>query len=93
MCARLKRKCNLEYVYTQNIKFAVLYIDRNGNNHAGLLLNPIKVQTISKNQGLFTIEFDDTMKGLNPVTGKICYFNKNRLTGFIVFMFTFIINP
>ena len=48
MCARLKRKCNLEYVYTQNIKFAVLYIDRNGNNYTGLLLNPIKVQTISK---------------------------------------------
>jgi hypothetical protein len=54
-----------------NLKLAAVYIDKNGgNNHAGTLINPVKVQTISKNQGLFTVELDDTMKGINPVTGQ-----------------------
>ena len=53
-----------------NLKLAVVYIDKNGNNHAGTLINPVKIQTISKNQGLFTVELDDTMKGINPVTGQ-----------------------
>src|ERR671914_527794 len=55
---------------TQNIKLAVMYIDKNGNNHAGTLINPVKIQNISTNQGLFTIDLDEQMKGLNPVTGK-----------------------
>jgi hypothetical protein len=53
-----------------NLKLAAVYIDKNGNNHGGTLINPVKIQTISKNQGLFTIESDDTMKGINPVTGQ-----------------------
>ena len=53
-----------------NLKLAAVYIDKNGNNHGGTLINPVKIQTISKNQGLFTIELDDTMKGINPVTGQ-----------------------
>ena len=47
-----------------------MYIDYNGNNHAGALITPSKIQSIDKNQGLFTIELDDTMKGINPFTGK-----------------------
>jgi hypothetical protein len=55
---------------TQNIKLAVMYIDKKGNNHAGTLINPAKIQNISTKQGLFTIDLDEQMKGLNPVTGK-----------------------
>jgi hypothetical protein len=55
---------------TQNVKLAVLYMDKTGNKYAGLLVNPLKIQTVSKNQGLFTIELDDNMRGLNPITGK-----------------------
>ena len=55
---------------TQNIKLAVMYIDKKGNNHAGTLINPLKIQNISTKQGLFTIDLDEQMKGLNPVTGK-----------------------
>ena len=53
-----------------NLKLAAVYIDKNGNNHAGTLVNPVKIQNINKNQGLYTIELDDTMKGINPVTGQ-----------------------
>jgi len=55
---------------TQNIKLAVMYIDKIGNNHAGTLINPVKIQNINANQGLFTIDLDEQMTGLNPVTGK-----------------------
>ena len=54
----------------QNLKLAAVFIDKNGNNHAGTLVNPVKIQNINKNQGLYTIELDDTMKGINPVTGQ-----------------------
>ena len=47
-----------------------MYIDYNGNNHAGALITPSKIQSIDKNQGLFAIELDKSMKGINPVTGK-----------------------
>ena len=52
------------------LKLAVMYIDYNGNNHAGALITPSKIQSIDKNQGLFAIELDKSMKGINPVTGK-----------------------
>lgn len=53
---------------TQNIKLAAVYIDKKNNNHAATLLNPLKIQDINKKQGLFTIELDDKMKGINPIT-------------------------
>jgi hypothetical protein len=53
---------------TQNIKLAVMYIDKKGNNHAGTLINPLKIQDINKKQGLFTIGLDEKMKGINPIT-------------------------
>jgi topoisomerase IA-like protein len=55
---------------SQNIKLAALYMDRVGNKYAGLLVNPLKIQNINKNQGLFTIELDEAMRGVNPITGK-----------------------
>jgi hypothetical protein len=53
---------------TQNIKLAAVYIDKKGNNHAGTLINPSKIQDINKKQGLFTIGLDEKMKGINPIT-------------------------
>ena len=47
-----------------------MYIDKNGNNHEGILISPIKIQNIDKKQGLFTIELNEQMKGKNPITGK-----------------------
>ena len=55
---------------TPILKLAVMYIDYKGNNHAGALITPSKIQSIDKNQGLYTIELDDRMKGINPITGK-----------------------
>ncbi len=55
---------------TRNIKLAVLHIDRTGNNNVGTLVNPIKIQDISTNQALYTIELDGAMTGINPITGQ-----------------------
>ena len=52
------------------LKLAVMYIDYNGNNHAGALITPAKIQSINDNQGLFAIELDKEMKGINPITGQ-----------------------
>jgi hypothetical protein len=55
---------------TQNIKLAVLHMDKTGYNNVGILVNPIKIQGINTNQGLYTIELDYAMTGINPVTGQ-----------------------
>ena len=52
------------------IKLAIMYIDYLGNNHAGALITPSKIQSIGKNQGLYTIELDKNMEGINPITEK-----------------------
>jgi hypothetical protein len=52
------------------IKLAIMYIDYLGNNHAGALITPSKIQSIGENQGLYTIELDKNMKGINPITEK-----------------------
>ena len=54
---------------TESIKLALLFIDKSGNNHGGILVDPVKVQNINSNQALFTVELDEEMKGINPVTG------------------------
>ncbi len=40
---------------------------KKNNNQAATLLHPLKIQNINKKQGLFTIELDDKMKGINPI--------------------------
>ena len=55
---------------TPNIKLAAIYIDKTGNNHAGTLIDPVKIQNLNNRQGLYTTDLDDKMKGISPVTGK-----------------------
>jgi hypothetical protein len=55
---------------TQNIKLAAIYIDKNGNDHAGTLIDPVKIQNLNNRQGLYTTDLDDKMKGISPVTGQ-----------------------
>ncbi len=55
---------------TKNIKLAAIYIDKKNTDHAGTLVDPMKIQNINKFQGLYTTELDNKMKGTSPVTGK-----------------------
>jgi hypothetical protein len=55
---------------TQNIKLAALYMDKTSSNNDGILINPIKIQKISSNQALFTIQLDGEMTGKSPITGE-----------------------
>ena len=55
---------------SQNIKLAVLSVDKNSNNKQGVLITPIKIQNLNNNQALFTVELDSKMTGENPINGK-----------------------
>ncbi|HEY6659445.1 MAG TPA: hypothetical protein VIZ62_13050, partial [Nitrososphaeraceae archaeon] len=59
-----------------HLKLAVIYIDNNIDNHAGTLISPSKIQSIDKNQGLFSIELDKKMKGNDPITGELTTLEK-----------------
>ena len=52
------------------LKLAVMHIDYNGNNHEGALITPAKIQSINGGQGLYAIELDKNMKGIDPLTGE-----------------------
>jgi hypothetical protein len=69
-CKIVDGRITLNIPETPMIKLAIMYIDYNGNNHAGSLITPAKIQSIGKNQGLFVIELDKNMKGTNPITGQ-----------------------
>ena len=55
---------------TGSIKLALLFIDSTGNNNAGVLVKPLKIQDLSTNQALFTVELDSNMNGINPLSGQ-----------------------
>ena len=55
---------------TQNIKLAALFMDKTSSNNYGILINPTKIQKISSNQALFTIQLDGEMTGKSPITGQ-----------------------
>jgi len=72
-----------------NLEFVVMHIDRNGNDHEGIAIEMDKLQTLSRNNALFMVEFDDKMEGENPITGNekklkdinaIALFNKSTET-------------
>jgi hypothetical protein len=69
-CQIANGKIMLKIPDNPNLKLVAMYIDKNGNNHEGTLLSPIKIQNIDKKQGLFTLELNEQMKGKNPITGK-----------------------
>src|SRR5215204_3937924 len=58
------------------LNLAVIYIDNNIDNHAGTLISPSKIQSLDKNQGLFSIELDKKMKGNDPITGELTTLEK-----------------
>ena len=50
-CRIIDGSVTLNMPNNQNLKLAAVFIDKNGNNHAGTLVNPVKIQNINKNQG------------------------------------------
>ncbi len=59
-----------------HLKMAVIYIDNNSDNHAGTLISPKKIQSIDKDNGLFSIELDKKMKGIDPITEELTTVDK-----------------
>ena len=56
---------------TKNIKLAALFMDKTSSNNYGILINPTKIQKISSNQALFTIQLDEEMTGKSNTLTKI----------------------
>ena len=65
------------------LKLAVMHIDYNGNNHEGALITPAKIQSINGGQGLYAIELNKNMKGIDPVTGESTILTK--INGLAIF--------
>jgi hypothetical protein len=61
----------------------LLFIDKVGNNDAGVLVKPVKIQDLSTNQALFSVELDGNMNGVNPLTGKST--SISRINGLAVY--------
>ncbi|MGD1839184.1 MAG: hypothetical protein ACPKPY_14135, partial [Nitrososphaeraceae archaeon] len=53
-----------------NLKFTVLYLDKNGNDHKGAIIDLDKIQNLGTKNGLYKVDLDKSMKGEDPVTGK-----------------------
>ena len=68
---------------TGSIKLALLFIDNVGNNDAGVLVKPVKIQDLNTNQALFKIELDGNMNGINPISGQST--SISRINGFAVY--------
>ena len=45
-------------------------IDKKGNDHDGAIVTKQKIQSLSKNTGLYVVNFDNKMTGIDPITGK-----------------------
>ena len=53
-----------------NLKFVVLSIDKKGNEHDGVIVSKQKIQNLGKDSGLYVVNFDNKMTGIDPITGK-----------------------
>lgn len=72
-----------------NLQFAVMHLDKKGNDHEGVIVEMDKIQTLNRNNALFIVDFNDKMQGKDPKTGKtktlkdinsIALFNKSQQT-------------
>ena len=68
---------------TGSIKLALLFIDKVGNNDAGVLVKPVKIQDLNTNQALFTVALDGNMNGINPISGQST--SISRINGLAVY--------
>jgi hypothetical protein len=60
----------LNILNNDNIKLALLFMDKIGNNDAGTLVKPVKTQDISTKQALFSVDLNGNMNGINPISGQ-----------------------
>jgi hypothetical protein len=66
-----------------------MHLDKKSNGHAGIIVEMDKIQSLSSNNALFIVDFNDKMEGKDPITGKtkkikdinaIALFNKSQQT-------------
>ena len=76
-CMILDGSITLNIPNTEDIKVAVMYLDKTGNNHKGALINPAQIQALTNNQGLFKLDLDQIMQGKDPKTGQITTLTQN----------------
>ncbi|HEX5187115.1 MAG TPA: hypothetical protein VFV86_09520 [Nitrososphaeraceae archaeon] len=66
----------LNIPYTSDIKVAVMYLDKTGNNHQTALIDPTPIQMLSNGQGLFKLDLNQLMTGKDTNTGQIITLGK-----------------
>ncbi|HLN35765.1 MAG TPA: hypothetical protein VK250_10870, partial [Nitrososphaeraceae archaeon] len=72
-----------------NIEFVMMHISKSGGHHSGIIVEMNKIQSLSKDNALYVVNFDDTMDGEDPITGNdesisdinaIALYNKSKKT-------------
>ncbi|MDR4511542.1 MAG: hypothetical protein MRJ93_07540 [Nitrososphaeraceae archaeon] len=53
-----------------NLVFVVMHIERDGDENDGAMVPMDKIQSLNKNNAIFTVNFDDKMAGIDPITGE-----------------------
>ncbi|MDR4510762.1 MAG: hypothetical protein MRJ93_03545 [Nitrososphaeraceae archaeon] len=52
------------------LKFVILSLDKNGNDHQNAIVKLKKIQNLGKYNSLYTVAFDDKMNGFKIASGK-----------------------
>ena len=69
-CELRDGRATLNIPTNPNLKFVVLSLDKKGNEHDGIIVTKQKIQSLGKYSGLYVVNFDDKMTGIDPITGK-----------------------
>jgi len=66
-----------------------MHISKSGGHHSGIIVEMNKIQSLSKDNALYVVNFDGTMDGEDPITGNdesisdinaIALYNKSKKT-------------
>ena len=88
-CKLKDGRATLNLPNNPNLQFAVMHLDKKGNDHEGMIVEMDKIQNLNRNNALFILDFNDKMQGKDPITGKektikninaIALFNKSQQT-------------
>jgi hypothetical protein len=88
-CELSDGRATLNLPNNPNLKFALMHLDKKGNEHEGIIVQMNKLQNLDSNNALFIVDFNNEMQGKDPQTGKtktikdinaIALFNKSQQT-------------
>jgi hypothetical protein len=69
-CELKDGRATLNIPETWDLQFVVMHIDRDGEDHHGIAVDMQLIQSLSEDNALYVVNFDDSMDGEDPLTGE-----------------------